>query len=243
MARDNKRTVLQEPTVYRTKINEWPADERPREKLLKHGPAALSDAELLAILIRIGMEKYSALDLAKAILHEHKSLPGVASRSATELMRMKGIGKAKAVEMLAAFEIGRRVEARPYGEKIIVRSPEDVARIMIPRMRDLTNEEFYVLVLDAQNGLREEVKLTSGTLNASLVHPREVFKTAIDYRAAAIIVVHNHPSGNLEPSREDIEITRQLCESGKTIGIPVHDHLIVSGSGFTSLAERGIISS
>ncbi len=242
MGANDKRGMLQEPTVYRTKIKEWPADERPREKLLKHGAAAVSDAELLAILIRTGTGKYSALDLAKSILHENKSLRGTAGKSAAELMRMKGIGQAKAVELLAAFEIGRRVEARDNEEKIIVRSPEDVARIMIPRMRDLTNEEFHVLVLDAQNGLRQEVKLTSGTLNASLVHPREVFKAAIDHRAAAIVVVHNHPSGNLEPSREDIEITRQLCEAGKTIGIPLHDHLIVSGSGFTSLAERGLIT-
>jgi DNA repair protein RadC len=241
MAADGKDGVLQEPTVYRTKIKDWPADERPREKLLKHGPAALSDAELLTIIIRTGTGKFSALDLARGLLQEGKNLRGVAGKSAAELMRMKGIGQAKAVELLAAFEIGRRLEARGHEERTIVRSPEDVARVMIPRMRDLTSEEFYVLVLDAQNGLKEEVRLTAGTLNASLVHPREVFKVAIDHRAAAIVVVHNHPSGNLEPSREDIEITRQLVESGKTIGIPLHDHLIVSGSGYTSLAERGII--
>jgi len=242
MTTNGRHEVLQEPTVYRTKIKDWPADERPREKLLKHGSVALSDAELLTIIIRTGTGKFSALDLARGLLHEARSLRGIARKSAAELMRMKGIGQAKAVELLAAFEIGRRLEAR-HGqeERIIVRSPEDVARVMIPRMRDLTSEEFYVLVLDAQNGLREEVKLTAGTLNASLVHPREVFKTAIDHRAAAIIVVHNHPSGNLEPSREDIEITHQLVESGKTIGIPLHDHLIVSGGGYTSLAERGII--
>lgn len=241
MVADVKRGVLQEPTFRRTSIKDWPADERPREKLLKHGPAALADAELLAILIRTGSGKSSALDLAKGILHEGKNLYGIASRSASELMRTKGIGKAKAVELLAAFEIGRRVEARKHDEKLIVRSPDDVARFMIPKMRHLSNEEFVVLVLDAQNGLREEVKLTSGTLNASLVHPREVFKAAIDHRAAAIIVVHNHPSGNLEPSREDIEITHQLVEAGKIIGIPLHDHLIVATNGFTSLAERGLI--
>jgi DNA repair protein RadC len=137
--------------------------------------------------------------------------------------------------------MGRRVEVRKHDEKLIVRSPEDVARFMIPRMRHLTGEEFYVLVLDAHNGLREETRLTTGTLNASLVHPREVFKVAIDQRAAAVIVVHNHPSGNLEPSREDIEITRQLAEAGKIIGIPLHDHLIITSSGYTSLAERGLV--
>lgn len=241
MAADVKSRVLQEPVVRRTSIKDWPADERPREKLLRQGPAALADAELLAIMIRTGSGRNSALDLAKGILHEGKSLYGIASRSASELMRTKGIGKAKAVELLAAFEIGRRVEARKHDEKLIVRSPEDVARFMIPRMRHLNSEEFYVLVLDAQNGLKEEVRLTTGTLNASLVHPREVFKAAIDHRAASVIVVHNHPSGNLEPSHEDIEITRQLQEAGKIIGIPLHDHLIVATSGFTSLAERGVL--
>ena len=242
MGANVKEGVLQEPAFKHTRIKDWPADERPREKLLKHGAGALADAELLAILIRTGSGRASALDLAREVLQGGKSLHGIASRSASELMRMKGIGRAKAVELLAAFEIGRRVEAHSHKEKQVVKAPEDVARLMIPKMRHLSNEEFYVLVLDAHNGLREEIKLTSGTLNASLVHPREVFKVAIDYRAAAVVVVHNHPSGNLEPSREDIEITRQLVEAGKIIGIPLHDHVIVTGGGFTSLAERGLIS-
>lgn len=241
MASDTKHEELQEPMLYRPAIKDWPADERPREKLLNHGPESLSDAELLTILIRQGSGNNSAFDLAKRILHDAHNLHGVAAMSAVELMRMKGIGEAKAVELLAAFEVGRRLEARQDAEKIVVRSPDDVAKIMIPRLRDLTTEEFHVLVLDAQNGVRKEVKLTSGTLNASLVHPREVFKVAIDHRAAAIVVVHNHPSGNLEPSREDIDITCQLVEAGKTIGIPVHDHLIVSATGYTSMAERGLL--
>lgn len=241
MATHTKPEEIREPTVYRSAIKDWPMDERPREKLLNHGATVLTDAELLTILIRQGTGKYSALDLAKSILHEAHNLRGVAGMSAAELMRMKGIGEAKAVELLAAFELGRRLESRKGEERVLVHAPEDVARIMIPRLRDLTTEEFHVLVLDAKNGVREEVKLTSGTLNASLVHPREVFKAAIDHRAAAIIVVHNHPSGNLEPSHEDIEITHQLVEAGKTIGIPVHDHVIVSGSGYTSLAERGLL--
>jgi DNA repair protein RadC len=236
-----KHVASEDAVVYRTKIKNWPADERPREKLLNHGSAALSDAELLTILIRTGSGRFSALDLAKGILRENKSLKGIAGMSPQELMRVKGIGPAKAVEMLAAFELGRRVESRTIDRKIIVRSPEDVAAVMIPKMRDLASEEFYVLVLDAQNGLKKEARLTTGTLNASLVHPREVYKVAIDHRAASIIVVHNHPSGNLEPSREDLEVTRQLVETGKTIGIPLHDHLIVASSGYTSLAERGFL--
>jgi DNA repair protein RadC len=112
---------------------------------------------------------------------------------------------------------------------------------MVPMFRERTQELFYVLVLDSMNGLKKEVLLTTGTLNASLVHPREVFKTAIDHLAASVIVVHNHPSGNPEPSREDIEITRQLMESGKTLGIPLHDHIIIAGDGYTSFAERGLL--
>ena len=238
---DSDQQELEQPTVYRPAIKDWPADERPREKLLAHGPAALSDAELLTILIRQGTRQHSALDLAKVILCEAGSLRGVAGLSVPELMRVKGIGKTKAVELLAAFELGRRLESRQDEGKVLIRTPEDVAKIMIPKLRHLTTEEFYVLVLDAKNGVRKEVKLTSGTLNASLVHPREVFKAAIDHRAAAIIVVHNHPSGNLEPSREDIDITHQLVEAGKTIGIPVHDHVIVASGGYTSLAERGLL--
>jgi DNA repair protein RadC len=238
---DAKEEKLHEPPPKVTSIKQWPADERPREKLQRHGPGALADAELLAILFRTGSGAASALDLARNVLRSSRNLTGVAAKSVSELTRTKGIGKAKAVELLAAFEIGRRVEAGKHDTKLIVRSPEDVARFMIPKMRHLSNEEFYVLILDSQNGLKEEVRLTLGTLNASLVHPREVYKAAIDMRAAAIIVVHNHPSGNLEPSREDVEITRQLTEAGKIVGIPLHDHLIITAGGFTSLAERGLV--
>ncbi|MBI4535237.1 MAG: DNA repair protein RadC, partial [Ignavibacteriae bacterium] len=122
-----------------------------------------------------------------------------------------------------------------------VHSPEDVAKLLIPKLRDRAKEIFMVLLLDSQNGLRKEVELSEGTLNASLVHPREVYKVAIDHLAASIIVAHNHPSGNREPSKEDIEITRQLVEAGKIVGIPLHDHVIVAGDGYTSFAERGLL--
>jgi DNA repair protein RadC len=151
------------------------------------------------------------------------------------------VGPAKAVGLLAAFELGRRVESSHEEKRVVGRSPEDVARMMIPRLRDASKELFLVLLLDSKNGIRGEVELTRGTLNASLVHPREVYKAAIDRLAASIIVVHNHPSGNPEPSHEDLEITRQLSEAGKIIGIPIHDHIIVAGDTYTSLAERGVV--
>lgn len=229
------------PAAGHVRIKDWPADERPRERLLRLGPQALSDAELLAILIRAGTRECTALDLARSILAEAQTLRGLAARTARELMRLKGIGNAKAVELLAALEIGRRIEAFEDPEKCVIRTPADVAHRMIPLLRDRLTEVFYVLVLDAKNGLKGEFELSRGTLNASLVHPREVYKTAIDNIAASIIVVHNHPSGNPEPSREDIEISRQLAETGKIVGIPLHDHLIVAGSSYTSLAEKGLL--
>jgi DNA repair protein RadC len=224
----------------RRSIKAWPRNERPRERLLLRGPAAVSDAELLAILIRSGSGNANALDLARSILTEAGNLRRVAARSAEEFARGQGMGWAKAVTLVAAFELGRRAEREIPDDETIIRSPEDVAALMIPRLRDATCEKFHVLVLDSKNGMIRNIELTSGTLNASLVHPREVFKTAIDHRAASVIVVHNHPSGNREPSREDIEITRQLAETGRIVGIPLHDHIIIAGNSFTSLAERGL---
>jgi DNA repair protein RadC len=231
---------LREPDVH-IRIKDWPEDERPREKLLRRGCHALSDAELLAILVRNGTGRQTALDIARQILVQEKNLRRIAGKSSAELMRIKGIGRAKAVELLAAFELGRRVELSHEGGKTIVRSPEDVARLMLPVLRDRTKEVFFVLLLDANNGVKDSIEITRGTLNASLVHPREVFKAAIDHLAASIIVVHNHPSGNREPSTEDMEITRQLVEAGKIVAIPVHDHLIIAGDGYTSFAERGML--
>ncbi len=209
--------------------------------MLRLGPQALSDAELLAIMIRAGTRNQTALDLARSILAEARTLRGLAARNARELMRLKGIGSAKAVELLAALEIGRRIEAFKGSEACVIRTPADVARRMIPLLRDRPTEVFYVIMLDAKNGVKGEFEISRGTLNASLVHPREVYKAAIDNVAASIVVVHNHPSGNPEPSREDIEITRQLAEAGKIVGIPLHDHLIVAGNAYTSLAEKGVL--
>lgn len=228
-------------TRHHRRITDWPADERPREKLLRYGPQTLSDAELLAIIIRVGSGECTAVDIARRILTRHRSLRAVAALSPQELMRLRGIGVAKAVELIAAFEIGRRVESSPDEARFLIRSPEDVAELVLPQLRDLHNEVFVVLHLDSKNGLKHQQRLSVGTLNASLVHPREVYKSAIDHLAASIIVVHNHPSGNHEPSNEDIEITRQLAEAGKIVGIPLHDHVIIAGKGYTSLAERGLI--
>jgi DNA repair protein RadC len=223
-----------------TRIKEWPSAERPRERLLRFGSQTLTDAELLAILLRTGSGNTSALDLAREILGAESCLRSVAARNAPELMRLPGIGPAKAVGLLAAFEVGRRIQADPARDRQVLRTPLDVVRAIAPSLRDRRTEVFLVLVLDAKNGLKRDIELSSGTLNASLVHPREVFKAAIDHLAAAIIVAHNHPSGNPEPSREDIEITRQIAEAGKIVGIPLHDHVIIAGDRYASMAEQGL---
>jgi DNA repair protein RadC len=222
------------------RIKDWPRDERPREKLLVRGPGALSDAELIAVVLRTGTPESTVLDIARQLLVEHSGLGGLATRNPQELMRLPGMGSAKSLALLAAFEIGRRLQTAREG-RVIIRSPEDVGRLMIPRLRDEPREMFFVLVLDSQNGVVKQAEITSGTLNASLVHPREVFKTAIDHRAASIIVVHNHPSGNREPSTEDIQVTRQLAETGRILDIPLNDHVIVAGNTYTSMAERGLV--
>ncbi|MEW6509465.1 MAG: DNA repair protein RadC [Bacteroidota bacterium] len=227
------------PGIRRGSIRTWPSDERPREKLLQHGPSVLTDAELLAILLRTGSGTESAVDLSRGLLAREGGLQGIARRNVDELTRCTGIGAVKAAGIMAAVEIGRRLQREGNSGKTFVRSPEDAARLLIPRLRDLRHEAFIVLVLDSNNGVVADVELSRGTLNASVVHPREVFKLAIDRLGAAVIVAHNHPSGNPEPSREDLEITRQLAEAGRIVGIPLHDHLVIAGNGFTSLASRG----
>lgn len=195
----------------------------------------------MALVLGKGAREATALDLARSLCTRERSLRRLGTRTPAELMRQRGIGPARAMELLAAFELGRRAQAEPDEPRPVLRSPDDVARRMIPLLRDRKTEVFTVLVLDARNALVIDIELSVGTLNASLVHPREVYKAAIDHGAASIIVVHNHPSGNPDPSPEDIEITRQLAEAGRIIGIPLHDHVIVAGEHFTSHADRGLL--
>lgn len=234
--------MKRESEEHRSRIKNWPAGERPREKLLKHGPESLSCAELLAIVIGSGVGTESALDLARTILRKFGSLRGVAKSSPSELRKIWGIGEARSVELVANFELARRLQSERDGRNLIIRGPEDVAQVFVPKLRDLKREVFYVMLLNSANGLLRETKISEGHLNASVVHPREVFKAAIDELAASIILVHNHPSGNLEPSPEDINITKQIVDAGKILSIGVLDHIIVAGNGFLSLAERGIVS-
>lgn len=229
---------IKEPGFYHTKIKDWPEDERPREKLLQQGPSGLSDAELLAILLRTGTGEITAVDLAKSLLVHYNTLRELSGRSIGEYKQLKGIGNTKAVTLAAAFELGRRLAAGVRPTKLKVLSPGTVAERYIPLLETAKQEEFRVILLDTANNIIGEQTVTRGSLNMSIVHPREVFKKAITDSAAGIMVVHNHPSGNPEPSSEDKEVTRNLAKAGSIIGINLIDHIIIAGHNYYSFAEH-----
>jgi DNA repair protein RadC len=233
------RPSVTEPAAYRHPISRWPLQDRPREKLFAHGPRSLSDAELIAILFRSGRTGVTAVDLARRILGGGRTLREISAMTADALRRL-GIGPSHAAVLAASFELARRLESAGE-EQPLVRGPEDVVKVFGPLLRDRAQEEFWVLPLSSANRLHRPAQVTVGTLNASLVHPRECFRPAIERSAASVIFVHNHPSGNPEPSEEDVAITRQLADAGRVLGIPVHDHIVIAGASYTSLAERGLI--
>ena len=223
-------------------IKDWPVGERPREKLLTHGPRPLGDAELVAILIGSGTRGATAVDLAQRLLHFSHGLSGIARLSPEALQRHRGVGSASAARIAAAMEIGRRLASQEAGDSPRLTTPEAVADRFGPQLRDLRHELFKVVLLDGANRLIRDVDITRGLLNASLVHPREVFKTAVDFQAAGVILVHNHPSGEASPSPEDRRVTAQLVQAGQIMGIPVLDHVIVAGTRHFSFAKAGILS-
>jgi DNA repair protein RadC len=234
-------TKIRETAYYHPKIKDWPEDERPREKLLKSGCQALTDAELVALLVGSGTGGVTAVDVAMKLVQEHGGLAGLASKGVPELVRMKGVGRARGARILAAFEIGRRNAAAPQVRENKFKSPEDVVQRLGPALRDARQEVFKVLLLDSGHRMIRDATVSQGTLTASLVHPREVFKAAVDHLAASVILVHNHPSGEPAPSAEDRSITRQMTEAGRLMGIPVLDHVIIAAGGFFSFAREGLI--
>jgi DNA repair protein RadC len=240
LKKNSETTKIAEPTFYHVPIKAWPADERPREKLLHFGAANLTDAELIAILIRIGKKGVTAVDLARRLFTDQRTLREVSSMSVKEIQKM-GIGESRAIAIVAAFEIAKRLEGMKGKERFTIQSPEDIVQRFGSRFRDLVQEEFWVFPLNAINRLLEPKQISKGILNSSLSHPRECFREAITQSAAAVIFVHNHPSGNPEPSQDDIVITKQLVEAGKIIGIAVHDHIIIAADRFTSFADRRLM--
>ncbi len=225
---------------YHSTIKQWPSDERPRERLVRDGALSVTDAELLAILLRTGKKGATALDLARTLLTQAGSLRSLSRMTVHDFLG-KGIGQARAAVLAASFELARRIPARESVERPVLSSPGDVVRWCAPKLKDLHHEEFWVVLLSSSNQLMHEIRVSKGTLNSSLVHPRECFADALKLRCASVIFVHNHPSGNPEPSQEDRAITAQLVEAGKILGIPVHDHIIIADADFTSFAERGLL--
>jgi DNA repair protein RadC len=223
------------------KITQWPRKERPRERLLQHGPQPLTEAELLGILLGKGTRKKTAIDLARELLDQYESLQKLFSRSPSELMKIKGIGSAKAATLSAAFELVRRIQSQRDLPKVYFKRSSDVVNHYLPFVRDLRKEVFKVLLLNRANRLIKEVTVSEGTLEASIVHPRDVFHEALLEPAAGVILIHNHPSGNPNPSEEDLRITKQLVEAGKLLGIKVYDHIILAGESYRSLADEGLI--
>ena len=222
-------------------LDDLPARERPRERLYDSGPGALADAELLALQLGSGRRGRTAVDVARDVLTMYGSLTEVAAREAAELASVKGVGRAKAARLAAAFELTRRLRARPRGTRILLGTPAEVYAAFAPLMEDLKHEVFRVALLDAQNRLLRDRIISEGTLSASLVHPREVFKPAILESAASVILLHNHPSGDPTPSREDIRLTRQLVECARLLDLSIHDHVVIGHGRFVSLAEHGMI--
>ncbi len=216
-------------------VRDLPPAERPRERLVKLGAEALSAQEILALILGRGVKGESVMVTAQKLLSKFGSLQGIADSSVEELSQINGIGLAKATQLKAAFELGRRLEGSSTEGKAQVKSPEDVLSAVASMLKGKKREHFLVLLLDTRNRLIRVATISMGSLDSSIVHPREVFKEAISASAASVIFVHNHPSGDPEPSEDDIELTRRLVEAGKLLGILVLDHVIVGEGTFVSL--------
>ncbi|MDA8100403.1 MAG: DNA repair protein RadC [Nitrospiraceae bacterium] len=227
-------------TEHQRHLKDWPEGERPRERLLQQGAGELTDAQLLAIILRNGAGGRTAVDLGRELLDRFGGLSGIAQAGIAEICTVRGIGPAKAAEIKAAFEIGRRHQ-KPTMAGASFCSSQEVADYYLPRLRDIKKEMFHCALLDSKNRVVRNEVVSVGTLTASLVHPRDTFKAAIRESAAAVIFVHNHPSGDVRPSQEDIQLTKRLVQAGDLLGIRVLDHIIVGDSGHFSFRDSGLL--
>ncbi len=225
---------------YVPMIRDLAQGDRPRERLIMVGPQAVSTAELLAIILRTGLRGENVLRLAERLLSEFGSLPGLARASVKELMRVNGVGEVKAIEIKAALELGRRLIANSPQERPRVSTPVDAANLLMSEMMFLEQEHLRTILLDTRNRVLQVPTVYIGSLNTSVVRIGELFRAAIRENAAAMIVAHNHPSGDPAPSPEDIEVTRQLVEAGKLLNIDVLDHIVIGRQRYVSLKERGL---
>lgn len=227
-------TVLQS-----LKIKDVFEADRPRERLIRQGAESLSNQELLAIILRTGTKEESVLTLANRVLFEFEKLHALKHATLEELTKIKGVGEVKAVQLLATIELSNRLAKKEHDSRYTIRSPEDAAKLLMPEMSSLQQEHFVTLFLNTKNQVMHKQTIFIGSLNASIVHPREIFREAVKRSSACIICAHNHPSGSTAPSSEDIDVTARLKEAGEIIGIELVDHLIIGDQSFLSLKERG----
>ncbi|QTD43256.1 DNA repair protein RadC [Sporosarcina sp. Te-1] len=220
-------------------IRDVHVSDRPRERLIRQGASSLSNQELIAILLRTGTKEESVLMLANRILKSFDKIQDLRDATIEEMMAVKGVGQAKAVQILAAVEIGKRLYQKHTEGKYTIRSPEDAAAYLMTDMASLQQEHFVALFLNVKNEVLHKQTVFIGSLNSSIVHPREIFREAVKRSAASIIVAHNHPSGHPTPSPEDIEVTKRLVEAGSIVGIELLDHVIIGDHRFISLKEKG----
>ncbi|WP_163970133.1 RadC family protein [Oceanobacillus halotolerans] len=228
-------------TLSSIMIKDVPKEDRPRERLVKLGADHLSNQELIAILLGSGSKNESVMELSNRLLIHFEGLKLLKDATIEELTAIRGIGNAKGVLVLAALELGKRLNTFRPNERYVIRSPEDGADFVMEEMRSLKQEHFVVLFLNTKNQIIHRQTIFIGSLNASIVHPREVYREAVKRSAASIICAHNHPSGDPSPSQEDIHVTRRLVESGKMIGIELLDHLVIGDRKFISLKEKGYL--
>jgi DNA repair protein RadC len=220
-------------------ITQWPETERPRERLLAHGPQALTNAQLLAILLRVGRHGSSAVQVGMDILDQLGDVAGLAQCGIEELCAVPGVGEAKAAQLKAALELGKRALAGPLTKGAKITSSRDLFTHYHPTLRELRHEVFKVILLDAKHAILRDATVSEGSLTLSIVHPREVFTLAVKESAAAVIFLHNHPSGDPTPSQEDHVLTARLVSAGEVLGIRVLDHLVVGDGRYVSFADQG----
>ncbi|MDR3572749.1 MAG: DNA repair protein RadC [Anaerolineaceae bacterium] len=230
--------VKEQPATYR--ITDLERSDRPRERLAEVGPQALSNAELLAILLRVGVKGENSVQVGQRLLQEFGGLTGLHQASFQEVCAQHGIGAAKAAQIKAAIELGRRMAIESPEEKATIHSPADAAGLVQYEMSALINEELWVMLLDTRNHVLQIEKMYRGSLNSSMVRVGEVFKSALQRSAAAVIVIHNHPSGDPTPSPEDVALTRAVVQAGKLLDVEVLDHLVIGRGRFTSMKEKGL---
>jgi len=222
-------------------IHDLPRAERPRERLRNFGPEALSAQELLALVIGRGVSKKSVMTIAQELLSRFGNIKAISEATIEELSQIKGIGFAKAAQIKACFELGKRQELEPEMKNFDIQNPQDIVKAIQSSIKDKAKEHFKLILLNTRSKIIGVSTVSIGTLNSNLVHPREVFKEAISHSAASVVLAHNHPSGDHEPSEDDLAITKRLVESGKILGIEVIDHIVISKNGFFSFKEKGLL--